>query len=75
MFGQAAGGFGLGLLAFLLGVAGVAAAIRTRRRRARYAEAYASSGGIIYTTIQVGCSGLLVLGGMGLMILALVFRK
>jgi hypothetical protein len=75
VFGQAAGGFGLGLLAFLLGVAGVAAAIRTRRRRARYAESYAASGGVIYTTIQVGCSGLLVLGGIGLMILAVVFRK
>jgi hypothetical protein len=75
VFGQAAGGFGLGLLAFLLGVAGVAAAIRTRRRRARYAESYAASGGVIYTTIQVGCSGLLLLGGIGLMILAVVFRK
>ena len=75
MFGQAAGGFGLGLLAFLLGVAGVAAALRTRRRRARYAETYASSGGIVYTTVQVGCSGVLLLGGLGLMTLAIIFRK
>ncbi|MDQ2923196.1 MAG: hypothetical protein M3Q90_02760 [Candidatus Dormibacteraeota bacterium] len=75
MFGQAAGGLGLGFLAFLLGAAGVAAALRTRRRRARYAETYASSGGIVYTTVQIGCSGLLLLGGLGLMTLSIIFRK
>ena len=75
MFGQAAGGFGLGLLAFLIGTAGVAAAVRTRRRRARYAETYASSGGIVYTVVQVGCSGMLLLGGIGLMVLAIIFRR
>jgi cbb3-type cytochrome oxidase subunit 3 len=75
VFGQAAGGFGLGLLAFLIGVAGIAAALRTRRRRARYPEAYGSSGGIIYTSIQVGCAGVLLLGGIGLMVLAIAFRK
>jgi hypothetical protein len=75
VFGQAAGGFGLGLLAFLIGTAGVAAAVRTRRRRARYAETYASSGGIVYTVVQVGCSGMLLLGGIGLMVLALIFRR
>ena len=75
MFGQAAGGLGLGALAFLIGVAGIAAALRTRRRRARSPETYGSSGGIIYTTIQVGCAGLLLLGGIGLMVLAIAFRK
>jgi hypothetical protein len=75
VFGQAAGGFGLGLLAFLIGVAGVAAALRTRRRRARDPETYGSSGGIVYTGIQVGCAGMLVLGGIGLMILSIIFRK
>lgn len=75
VFGQAAGGLALGLLAFLLGAAGVAAALRTRRRRARYPETYASSGGIVYTTVQVGCSGILLLGGVGLMTLAIIFRK
>ena len=75
MFGQAAGGFGLGLLAFLLGAAGVAAAIRTRRRRASNPDMYGATGGIAYTVVQVGCSGLLVVGGIGLMILAIVFRR
>lgn len=75
MFGQAAGGFGLGLLAFLIGVAGIAAALRTRRRRARNPETYGSSGGIVYTGIQVGCAGMLLLGGIGLMILSIIFRK
>ena len=75
MFGQAAGGFGLGLLAFLIGVAGIAAALRTRRRRARYPESYGAAGGVFYTGAQIGCSGLLLLGGIGLMVLALIFRR
>jgi hypothetical protein len=75
VFGQAAGGLGLGLLAFLIGVAGIAAALRTRRRRARYPDTYGSSGGIVYTGIQVGCAGLLLLGGLGLMVLSIMFRK
>jgi hypothetical protein len=75
VFGPAAGGFGLGLLAFLIGVAGIAAALRTRRRRARFPETYGASGGVVYTTVQVGCAGSLLLGGLGLMILAIIFRK
>ena len=75
MFGQAAGGFGLGLVAFLIGMAGIAAALRTRRRRARFPETYGSSGGIVYTGIQVGCAGVLLLGGLGLMVLSIIFRK
>jgi hypothetical protein len=74
VFGQAAGGFGLGLLAFLLGTAGVAAAVRTRRRRATFANTYGASGGIVFTVVQIGCSGLLLLGGVGLMVLASIFR-
>jgi hypothetical protein len=64
----------LGLLALLIGLAGIVAAIRTRRRR-RYSETYASSGGIVYTIVQVGCSGLLLVGGVILMTLALIFRR
>ena len=75
MFGANAGGFGLGLLATLLGIAGIAGALRIRRRRARYAEGYASTGGIVYTVAQIGCSGFLLLGGICLMILAIIFRK
>jgi hypothetical protein len=75
VFGQSAGGFGLGLLALLIGAAGVAAALRTRRRRASYANTYGASGGIAFTIVQVGCSGLLLLGGVGLMTLAVIFRR
>jgi hypothetical protein len=75
VFGANAGGFGLGLLATLLGLGGIAAAMRTRRRRARYAETYASTGGIVYTVVQVGCSGVLVLIGIALMTLAIIFRR
>ena len=75
MFGQSAGGLGLGLLAFLLGAAGVAAAVRTRRRRATFANTYGASGGIIFTVVQIGCSGVLLLGGVGLMVLAIIFRR
>jgi hypothetical protein len=75
VFGQAAGGFGLGLLALLIGAAGIAAALRTRRRRATNPEAYGASGGIVFTVVQIGCSGLLLLGGIGLMVLAMIFRR
>ena len=75
MFGANAGGMGLGLLATLLGIAGIAAALRTRRHRAGYAESYASTGGMAYTIVQIGCSGLLVLIGVGLMVLAVLFRR
>lgn len=75
VFGQSAGGFALGFLALVVGLAGIAAAIRTRRHRDRYAETYASSGGIVYTVVQIGCSGLLLAGGVTLMILALIFRR
>ena len=75
MFGTSAGGFGLGLLALLIGTAGIAAALRTRRRRATYANTYGASGGIVFTVVQVGCSGLLLLGGIGLMTLAIIFRR
>ena len=59
----------------ICGLAGIAAALRTRRRRARDPETYGSSGGIVYTGIQVGCAGMLLLGGIGLMILSIIFRK
>ncbi len=74
MSGQEAGGLGLGLFALVLGAGGVAAAIRTRRRRAEIAATYGSTGGIVYTVIQAGCSGVLMLGGLGLIVLALLAR-
>ena len=72
--GEQAGGIALGLLAVLIGLAGIAAAIRTRGRRAEIAPTYGASGGIVYTIVQAGCSGVLVLGGIGLVIVALLLH-
>ena len=75
MSGQEAGGIGLGLFALLIGAGGIVAAIRTRRRRAEIAATYGATGGIVYTVVQAGCSGLLLVGGLGLIVLALVLKR
>jgi hypothetical protein len=72
--GQEAGGIGLGLFAMVLGAGGIVAALRTRRRRAEIAATYGATGGIVYTVVQAGCSGLLLLGGLGLIMLALILK-
>ena len=64
----------LGVFAFLLGIAAIAAAIRRRRGRERYPETYAASGGVIYTAVSMGCGVVLLLGGGGIMALALIFK-
>jgi uncharacterized membrane protein HdeD (DUF308 family) len=64
----------LGAFAFLLGIGAIAAALRRRRGKDRYPETYAASGGIIYTGVQMGCGAVLLLGGVGLVVLALVNR-
>jgi hypothetical protein len=74
MGGQTAAFAGMGLLAVLLGAGGIAAAVRTRRRRAEIAITYGSVGGIVYTVVQAGCSGVLMLGGVGLIALVLLAR-
>ena len=63
---------GLGVLAVVLGAGGIGAAVRTRRRRADIAVTYGSAGGIAYTVVQAGCSGVLLLGGMALIVLVLL---
>jgi hypothetical protein len=73
--GQESGGIGLGLFAVLIGAGGIAAAVRTRRRREHIAATYGATGGIVYTIVQAGCSGLLLLGGLGLIALALLLRR
>ncbi len=65
----------MGAFAVLIGAGGIAAAIRTRRRRAEIAATYGASGGIVYTVVQAGCSGLLVIGGLGLIVFALLLRR
>ena len=64
----------LGAFALLLGIGAIMAALRRRRGRERYPETYAASGGIAYTAIQVGCGGVLLVAGVGLVILSLVSR-
>jgi uncharacterized membrane protein HdeD (DUF308 family) len=73
--GVASGGFVMGAFAFLLGAGAMVAAFWRRRGRARYPETYAATGGIVYTAVQMGCGAVLLLGGVGLMVLALVFRR
>jgi hypothetical protein len=73
--GQEAGGIGLGLFAMLIGLGGIAAAIRTRRRRAEIAATYGATGGIVYTVVQAGCSAMLLLGGLGLVVVALLVKR
>jgi hypothetical protein len=68
------GGLVLGIFVLLIGIGAIAAAMRRRRSRLAYPETYAGSGGVAYTVVQVGCGGLLLLGGAGLIALALVYR-
>jgi len=74
MGGQDAAGVGLGLLAVVLGAGGIVAAIRTRRRRAEIAATYGLTGGIVYTAVQAGCAGVLMLGGLAIVGLVLLGR-
>ena len=69
------GGLVLGAFAVLLGAGAMAGALRRRQARARYPETYAASGGIAYTIVQMGCAGVLLLGGVGLIALALIARR
>ena len=72
--GRFSGPLILGAFALLLGVGAIAAALRRRRGKDSYPETYAASGGIIYTGVQIGCGAILLLGGVGLVVLALVTR-
>ena len=75
MSGEQLGGLGLGAFACLIGVGGIVAAIRRRNRRAEIAATYGSTGGIAYTVVQAGCSGLLILGGLVLILVALLIKR
>lgn len=75
MTGNQAAGLGMGLLACLIGAGGIVAAIRRRNRRAEIANTYGSTGGIVYTVVQAGCAGVLLLGGLGLILVALLFER
>ncbi len=59
----------------MLGVGGIVAAIRIRTRRADIAPTYGSTGGIVYTAVQIGCAGVLLLGGLGLIAVVLLAKR
>jgi len=61
------GGLVLGGLAVLVGVAWVFGALRRRRDREQTAATYAATGGVVYTVFQLGCAGLLILGGIAIL--------
>ena len=75
MSGEQAFGIGLGLFACLIGIGGVVAALNRHRRRAEIAATYGSTGGVVYTAFQAGCSGILILGGLALIVLALLVKR
>ena len=75
MSGEQAAGLGMGLLACLIGAGGIFAAIRRRSRRAEIANTYGSTGGIVFTIVQAGCAGVLLLGGLGLVLVALLVER
>ena len=74
MTGEQAAGLAMGLFACLIGAGGVVAALRRRSRRAEIAATYGSTGGVVYTVVQAGCSGLLIAGGLGLIVTALLLK-
>jgi hypothetical protein len=73
--GQSAAVVGLGILAALVGLGGIVAAVRTRRRRAEIAPTYGSTGGIVFTVVQLGCSGALLVGGVILIAVVLLAKR
>jgi hypothetical protein len=72
--GTFSSGFLLGTFAVLLGIGAIAAALRRRRGKVNYPETYAATGGIVYTIVQMGCGVVLLLGGAGLLTLAIIYR-
>jgi hypothetical protein len=66
------GGLLLGGLVVVVGIAWVFGALRRRRERAFTAATYAATGGVVYTVFQLGCAGLLILGGLGILALMLL---
>ena len=54
----------MGGFAILVGLTWLTGAIRTRSERAGIADTYRATGGPIYTAVQVGCAGVLILLGI-----------
>jgi hypothetical protein len=71
MSGHLLGGLAMGGLAIVVGAAWVFGALRRRRDRDITGPTYAATGGVVYTVFQLGCAGLLILGGLGILALML----
>lgn len=67
LIGVAMGGF-----AMLVGVVWLLGALSTRRRRAEIAPTYAATGGPVYTAVQLGCAGVLMLIGIAIIVVVAV---
>jgi hypothetical protein len=67
LIGLAMGGFAL-----LVGVVWLLGAVNTRRSRTQIGPTYAATGGPVYTAVQVGCAGVLMLIGVGIVVAVLV---
>jgi hypothetical protein len=65
------GGLALGGLVIVVGIVWVFGALRRRRERELTAATYVATGGVVYTIFQLGCAGLLILGGLGILVLML----
>lgn len=62
----------LGLVAIAGGVLTLVTAVLTRRRRADIAETYAITGGPVYSAVQFGCAGVLILAGLAVCVVVLL---
>jgi hypothetical protein len=62
----------IGALAVLVGAGWIFGSIRRQVRHAENAPTYAAMGGPVYTVFQIGCGGLLVLGGAIIIVVTLV---
>lgn len=75
MSGELIGGVGIGLFACVLGIGGIVGALRRRAHRDEIAATYGETGGVAYTIVQAGCSGLLVLGGIAMVVIVLLIKR
>lgn len=69
-----AGGLLVGFIAVAVGVVWIVGAFTTRRRRATFAPTYSRQGGPVYTALELGCSSVVILAGLTLIVVVLATR-
>lgn len=69
------GGVIVAAIAILVGAGWLFGAILSRRHRAEFAPTYGEAGGIVYTVAQIGCASVLVLGGVLILVLAMISQR